>query len=179
MFSGHAGTGKTWCATEINRLAKVNGLKSYEAHFANGVKEAARYIGWNGQKNEAGRIFLQDIGRAGRKYNGSIWARNEFDSINSQVGFPFEVVTIDDWRFNNELSFVLEHEWLYKPITVRIIATDREILAGTEAYNDVSETELDTGNFDFLVENWKDTKLSAEYQLAEIFKVALKKYSSH
>jgi hypothetical protein len=178
LLSGHAGVGKTYCAEYLSTLAKKYELKLYAAHFANQVKATARFMDWDGKKDRAGRILLQRIGQVGREYDPLLWARLEFHSIDSQVGFPFEVVTIDDWRFVNELVYVKENEPLYKPITIRVVAPEREVLKGTPEYNDISETELDNFEFDYVVYNPPiEGNWAISTQLERIFLLEIQKYN--
>ena len=143
MFSGKAGTGKSWASDYAQKFCDEAGLKTFKAPLARGVKETATFMGWDGKKDEKGRVLLQEIGKAGRSYDQSLWSRSAFNHIEEQVGFPFDVVFIDDWRFKDEYDYVMKNQPLYKVVSVRMVAPIRESLIGKPSYYDESETALD------------------------------------
>lgn len=133
-FSGKMGVGKTTAAEYL--VDKYN-YKRFS--FAQPLKETARRLGWNGEKDAKGRRLLQELGLVLRNYDIDYW-------INCMViemqGYPFILNhTIDDVRFKNEA------EWVHSQggIVIRII---RDTGLETEAAKHVSETELD--NYDFM-----------------------------
>ena len=67
ILSGKAGAGKDTCGEYLVSL----GYKRYA--FADELKEIARELGWNGEKDEKGRTFLQELGSAGRNYDPDMW----------------------------------------------------------------------------------------------------------
>ncbi len=143
LITGKAGVGKTTLACilrdHINNNYKLN---SHIYNFAMKLKECARiYFGWNDDKDEKGRELLQNIGRVGRIYNKDIWAEFLLTRIWVENLIPPDIVIVDDWRFPNELEYLVK-QGIYKIVTVRIEAPEREVLKGTETYTDVSETSL-------------------------------------
>ena len=153
MFSGKAGVGKTFLSDMIQKWCDEVGLKTLKSPFAYGVKETASFMGWDGNKDIRGRKLLQSIGNVGRVYDEDVWVRNTFIRIEEQVGYPFDAIFIDDWRFTNEFAYVFNQEPLYQPITIRVSSDSREILRGTPEYLDVSETQLDNFDFDYTIHN--------------------------
>ena len=151
MFSGKAGVGKTYSANLAKIICDDIGLKTYRVSFAKGVKATANFMGWNGNKDNRGRVLLQKIGFIGREYDKDMWVRSAMEEVESSVGYPYDVIFIDDWRFRNEFDYINLNEPLYKPIAIRIEAPTRESLKETLERNDISEVELDT--FDFSMEN--------------------------
>jgi len=147
MFSGKAGTGKSWSSDSAQKFCDELGLKTFKSPFAYGVKAAATFMGWDGEKDARGRKLLQDVGKVGRAYDRNMWVSSSFIRIEEQVGYPFDAVFIDDWRFKNEYEYAIESEKLYKVIPIRLDAEDRESLKGTPEYDDISETELDKFEF--------------------------------
>lgn len=156
LLSGKAGVGKTYCANVLKRLLLERGLKADIFNFAYGVKQTALFMGWDYIKDEKGRKLLQGIGNSGRAYNEDIWVRYTFIRIEDQVGYPFDTVIVDDWRFNNELAYINKSELLYKPIRIRVDAVNRESLRYTAQWYDASETELDFNEFDYTIYNTID-----------------------
>jgi energy-coupling factor transporter ATP-binding protein EcfA2 len=144
LISGKAGVGKTTSANILKGIfATIYGYESYIGHFAGGVKEVARQMGWDGLKDERGRKLLQQIGGVGREYDINNWCSWLFDrELPSQLQFPYDIVLVDDWRFPNESLYVRSMPG-YNVFTVKIVAPEREILKGTPEYNDASETALE------------------------------------
>lgn len=157
MFSGKAGVGKTTAALTTVRLLQEAGntiLIPSIYHFAQGVKETAVNMGWDGVKDKKGRELLINIGQTGRAYDENTWAKSCLDEMVYDLGISNKsLMIIDDWRFPNELEYLKDSN-IFDVFTVRIFAEDREILKGTEAYNDVSETSLSDNpdDYDFFIE---------------------------
>ena len=73
--------------------------------FAKGVKDAARSLGWNGEKDEKGRRLLQLIGtECGREcIDPDIWVKKWKKTVNDYFfEHPTGIVVVDDLRFFNE-----------------------------------------------------------------------------
>ncbi len=164
LISGKAGVGKTTFAGLLSRVVHEN-----EDHksvvmthsIAWGVKQAATNMGWNGEKDVAGRRLLQGIGKIGREFNIDVWveiANKGITDTHYHFG-SFEdkglrYVWIDDWRFRNEAKWFKEMDYLYRLLFVRVIAPSREILKGTPEALDVSEVDLDDyAHFDVVIDN--------------------------
>jgi hypothetical protein len=152
LISGKAGTGKSTASKLLKYLLKKNRINSHTDLFARGVKMVAKSMGWNGIKDDAGRKLLQGIGNVGRDYDEDVWVRLVHSSQYECKEDDF--VIIDDWRFPNEYKFVKD----FCVATIRLYAPNREILKGTEYYNDVSETSLNDFRFDFVVNNTGNIK---------------------
>jgi len=156
LFSGKAGVGKTYCSDILLELLKNSGLKSAKFPFAYGVKATATFMGWDGKKDLRGRRLLQVIGQGGRAYNPNLWVHSTFVRIEESVGYPYDAVLIDDWRFINEYEYIMREQLLYKPVRIRVLAPEREILKGTPEYDEISEKNLDWFEFDHTIENTSD-----------------------
>ena len=156
MFSGHAGVGKSFCSDLAQKYCNELGLKTIKETLAKDVKSTAEFMGWRGTKDTAGRKLLQDIGKAGRAYDKDLWVQSVFYRLEASVGYPYDVVFIDDFRFMNEYEYVKDTMLLYKAVPIRVIAPDREVLVGTPEYNDISETEMDNQPFTLYLMNRKD-----------------------
>lgn len=156
LFSGKAGVGKTYCSQLLEQQIQKLEFSYFRSPFAYGVKDTARYMGWDGEKDDKGRKLLQDIGKIGRRYDKNLWVKQAFARIESDTAYPHSFIIIDDWRFRNEYSYIKNQLPLYKPIRIRVIAPEREILKNTKMYNDVSETELDNAKFDYVISNIED-----------------------
>lgn len=175
LISGKAGTGKSFSCALLQILAYDLGfLDCITASFAKELKRIAEYVfHWDGAKDDGGRKLLQDLGRVARDYNKDFWADYLLNEIqNHPVLYDF--VFIDDWRFPNEAKYFKENsDFIIK--TVRISSPEREMLRGTEAYNDVSETSLSDNpkDYDYFVDNSKD-RSELILELSKIFASIIK-----
>ncbi len=188
LLSGKAGTGKTLSANLLCEILDSMGSFDYaKMSIAKGVKDSAKNsFGWDGLKGEKGRRLLQDVGKTGRRYDRNIWIRMLADLVYS---YPVlhDFILIDDWRFPNELKYLARIED-FDTYTIRLEAPDREILKGTPAYNDSSETSLypcldetalssGGGFYDFAIDNSKE-KENLKAQLTNILLTILKETSN-
>lgn len=73
--------------------------------FADVLKGLARHLGWNGQKDEAGRKFLEDLGAGVRLHiNPAAWVWPIHDIlVEAQPGENF---VITDMRYLNEAEMI-------------------------------------------------------------------------
>jgi hypothetical protein len=100
-FAGLAQSGKT---TAANFIPGVKILS-----FADPVKQIAlSSFNWDGVKDEKGRRLLQVIGtECGRAYDNDIWIKKMRDQIKIYTPL-YNVIAIDDCRFDNESELVKE-----------------------------------------------------------------------
>jgi len=156
LVSGKAGVGKTTFANFVMKHLPPD-VKKYSAKgaFATIVKQVAKMMGWNGQKDDNGRKLLQNVGNVGREYNSDTWVGTLINFLMEVNIIPLDLIIIDDWRFPNELNWFLDKSLEYKVYTVRISAPSRESLKGTPYYNDVSETSLpdEPSNYNYYIDN--------------------------
>lgn len=152
LFSGRAGVGKTTCATILGKHLMHLRYKVNMDHFARPIKEmATKYFFWNGIKDIKGRKLLQDLGKLGRDFDEDVWVRYVCEQEENHLNDFF---IIDDWRFPNEYDFInkfgIHH--IYK---IKILAPNREILRGTDLYNDISESSLpeELDYYDIIINN--------------------------
>ncbi len=141
LVSGRAGEGKTTFCDICMEILLEQDIMSYKVPFAKGVKDTARFMGWDGEKDAKGRRLLQQIGNTGREYNPDIWAEQAVDDIEANSD-SFDVVFIDDWRFMNEGTQVVMNAY---PTTLKLrVIRPKEFhtLIGSVLYNDTSETGL-------------------------------------
>lgn len=157
LISGKAGVGKSTLAKLIQTEFSDRGFISVIVPMATGVKNAAvKCFGWDRKKDDNGRKLLQNIGRIGREYNVNLWVSTAMNgAINGGDIFSPDFIIVDDWRFPNEYEFITENYGNeYNIYRVKIISPNREVLSGTDAYNDYSETSLDDyTDFDFVFDN--------------------------
>lgn len=145
MVAGKAGSGKD----EVAKIICSHYKRAKRFAFADNLKCIARSLGWNGLKDERGRLFLQQLGAVGREYNPSVWIefvkwqiQDELYETNNNL------FVIPDFRFPNEYR-IIKHKW---PDTITIKLTGRASDLGSNA-NDISEHSLEHFPFDFVVDN--------------------------
>ncbi len=141
LVSGKAGSGKSTVAKLLLEEVTSLGYSAGIYGFADSLKDAAiDYFGWDGNKDEKGRILLQQIGRVGREYNKDLWVSNLVDEVmNKGLSSP-SVVIISDWRFPNEFKYI--EDLNFQTLAICVNAPNRETLKDTPYYNDISETSL-------------------------------------
>jgi hypothetical protein len=166
LVGGRAGEGKTTFANMCSNAFYYQGVPTAIGAFAKGVKETAKFMGWDGNKDDAGRRLLQNIGRAGREYNPDIWAERTLAIV-----LPWEVANkgscayfIDDWRFPNEDVVARRIFGIENVKTIRIVRPEKfHALLGLPTYNDSSETSLPLSyNYDYVINNIEDSLVILE-----------------
>lgn len=138
LFSGPIGSGKTYLSNRLKTKLDERGIEASIISFAQPIKEiAGNFFSWDGEKNEDGRILLQQLGDTGRNYRPTLWADYAEAHIqdkmyNTNVG----CIIIDDWRFPNEYTSLLE-SGLYAIYSIRV---ERYDLSPDNSH--ISETSL-------------------------------------
>lgn len=147
LFSGKAEHGKTTAANMLKKMLEDKGNKVVVTRYAYYLKDlAARYCGWNGEKDNYGRQLLQQL--------GTDIIRVKLNKPNFHVGRICEdieicqdyvdYVIIDDTRFTNEV-FYPKAIFGDKVIAVRVERDDpnfRSALSDEQLHH-ISETALD------------------------------------
>lgn len=96
-LAGYAKAGKDTCADAL----VSNGFSRIA--FADPLKDIARAIGWDGNKDDIGRQLLQDLGVSLRDFiSTSVWVERAEEAIEEIAG----PVVISDVRFPNEVAMV-------------------------------------------------------------------------
>ena len=158
MISGKSGSGKNALAAAFDKALKEKGNRVLTIAFGDLVKTFLKqYYGWNGEKDEAGRKLLQELGTEKvRTMFPTYWAEVVAEFIIATAA-DWDYVLIPDWRFANEYYTIADY-------------TSNTILIRVERYNDdgskwvnpdmtpeqlkhISENELEKFSFDYIVEN--------------------------
>lgn len=87
IINGYGGSGKD---TFVELVSKYN--KVYNFSSVDKVKEIAKIIGWNGEKNEKDRKFLSDLKKLTTQYNDMSFksikkAVNDFNTSDKEIMF--------------------------------------------------------------------------------------------
>ena len=130
---GAAGSGKDAAAA---RLVSHHGFTRFA--FADPLKDLARAIGWDGEKDEKGRKLLQDLGHNGRRILGEdVWV----DALDRDMHFRGFIptatnVVITDVRYENEVDLVRHYHGL-------LVRVDRPSLdTSAPMYQHPTETNI-------------------------------------
>lgn len=130
-ISGRARHGKdTFGSYLMNYLYKKYDKKVQKLAYADKLKEFAKEKGWNGEKDNNGRVLLQFIGTEwGREQiDKDIWIKKLEDRIQQDT----DIVVITDCRFLNEYFYWKRNN--YQVYAIEIIRLDK--------YGDFWESEL-------------------------------------
>ena len=92
---GLAGSGKDTAAKALYNLGYTR------AAFADELKFLALGFGWRGEKDERGRVLLQDLGMAARKHDPYHWIAY----VERWTGHK-KLVVYTDVRFQNEADYI-------------------------------------------------------------------------
>ena len=147
MLSGKAESGKNYIANMIYLLLSEKGYKSQFIAFADYLKFICKqYLGWDGNKDEDGRTYLQYVGTGVcRQYDDKFFSSKVIEFI-KLFGNRWDFIIITDLRFVSELLDVKSS--FDDVITVRVNRPGHESKLTEEQKINQSETELDEYFFD-------------------------------
>ena len=156
LVSGRIGSGKSTLASFMNEYFVAEGYNSKVFNFAYSLKLIAKKVfGWDGEKDEKGRVFLQNLGKSVRGLNPDYWVQNTQMVIENDKKYPFDVIIIDDWRYTNEVD-VLAKDPLNVVYKLRV-ACEKEVVNAHE-----SECSLPLDNTGYYFK-YHDVKYGTEY----------------
>lgn len=142
LISGLAGSGKDTSATILKECLEKHGQRVLITHYADLLKFICKnFFGWNGEKDEAGRTLLQQVGTdCIREQDPDYWV----DFVANLVRmFPdkWDFVIVPDVRFANEIDRIADAGF---PSThIHIVRPDLESKLTDEQKNHPSETSMD------------------------------------
>lgn len=149
-ISGKARHGKDTFAKMLKSILESKDKKVLILRYADYLKMICKdYFGWNGEKDEAGRTLLQQVGTNKiRAKDPDFWVKivNELITV---LEDDFDYFIIPDTRFPNEISYLKTHD--KKVVTVKVIRDNFESELTKEQKNHPSETALDDYKFDIIV----------------------------
>lgn len=152
-LSGKAEHGKTTAANYVLEELK-NDYRIGVIPLAKRMKEQAKMLGWDGQKDERGRRLLQEVSWPIKHYYGEdIYAKWCLDQA-KEAGLS--ILLIDDVRMLAEVNYFKEAEKngeIEKFVLVRIDRPGHVSKLTKKQLEDVSETQLDNYDFDYRINN--------------------------
>lgn len=151
-ISGKARHGKDVTATMLGKSLEDIGYSVLIAHYGDLVKYICKtFFNWDGEKNEAGRGLLQQVGTdVVREQNPDFWVNFVRDILRF---FPdkWDYVIIPDCRFPNEV-YVMKDEFK-DVIHIRVVRPSLISPLTAEQQAHISETALDDAAPDYLIYN--------------------------
>ena len=153
-ISGKAQNGKDTSAEIFKNELVIRGHSVLVIHQADLLRYICKaFFNWNGEKDEAGRTLLQQVGtNVIRKVEPDFWV----DFIAKVTGFfrdTWDYIIIPDTRFPNELEKLKAND--ANVFHVRVIRKDFKSPLTEEQQRHPSETALDGIESDFTLINDK------------------------
>lgn len=129
--------------------------------FADAVKQCAKDMGWNGEKDDNGRSGLIMIGDGARKYfDPLVWVKKAIEKLQmyhlNNVRRDDFVIFITDCRYPNEVDMLRDwaNENGVQSYALRVERPDHISKLTSEQLANESEVALDDyGQWDYIVEN--------------------------
>ena len=151
-ISGKAQNGKDTSAEIFKNELVIRGHSVLVIHQADLLKYICKaFFNWNGEKDEAGRTLLQQVGtNVIRKVEPDFWV----DFIAKVTGFfkdTWDYIIIPDTRFPNELEKLKADD--ANVFHVRVIRKDFKSPLTEEQQRHPSETALDNTPADYYIKN--------------------------
>ena len=153
-ISAKAEHGKTFTCNVLKEMCEEQGLSAAIIPLAGTLKEYARKLDWDGQKDDRGRSLLQELGPVLKHYHGGeCFARWAYERA---IRENIDVLLIDDMRLTEEVGFYdrmlaegkVEDYHLY-----RVVRPNYENRLNEKQRQDISETALDNYNFEKVLIN--------------------------
>lgn len=169
-IGGRAQHGKDTTAKMFYDCLVEQGYKAIIVHYADLLKFICRnYMGWNGEKDEAGRTLLQYVGtEVVREKRPNFWVDFVVDVI-SLLDDKIDFVIVPDTRFPNEIDRVRERGYPAAYIKVIRSAFDNRLTDAQKKHP--SETALDYTKPDHVLVNITLPQLKNDVEkLAKVLK---------
>lgn len=151
-ISGKAEHGKTFTCNVLKKRFEKQGLKVDIIPLASWLKEYAKKVDWDGEKDIKGRTLLQELGPVLKHYHGGdCFARWSYEQA---VKENLDILLIDDMRLLDEVEFydsIKDKVDDYK--LIRVTRPNYENRLTAEQRQDLSEIELDNYNFEISLIN--------------------------
>ena len=175
LISGKAGHGKDTFAGFLKDAMERDEKRATIIHYADLLKFICKqFFGWNGEKDEAGRTLLQQIGTDTiRSKDPDYWVRFVADMI----GFfsdHWDYVIVPDTRFPNEVTYIKER---FDAVHVKIVREGYENGLTDAQKTHPSETALDNILPDYTILNHTEDLDTLEHTAISFYEKELKERS--
>ena len=143
--SGKAQHGKDSTAEIIKNLLEENGKRVLRINYADFLKYlASQYLGWDGNKDEAGRTTLQQLGNEKVQRYPCFWVATVIN-IAKFFEHDYNYIIIADCRFPHDINRWREEGYTIIPIHVERLYFDNGLT--DEQKSHPTETALNGFNF--------------------------------
>ena len=154
VISGKARHGKDTVAMDVKEIYEGKGLKVINLSYGSYIKEYAKKISnWDGTEETKPRELLQELGTdvIRKKIDNDFFVRRICEDI-KVYSYYFDIITISDARFPNEL------EWPKKNfdnvINIRVIRDGYDSVLSEKEQKHLTEVALDEyNNYDYVIHN--------------------------
>ena len=154
VISGKARHGKDTIALDLKEIYEAKGLKVINLAYGSYIKEYAKRISnWDGLEETKPRELLQELGTEviRKKIDKDFFVRRICEDI-KVYSYYFDIITISDERFPNEL------EWPKKMfdnvINIRVIRNGYDSILSEKEQKHLTEVALDEyNNYDYVIYN--------------------------
>lgn len=154
VISGKARHGKDTVAMYIKEIYEERGQKVINLAYGSYIKEYARRISnWDGLEETKPRELLQELGTdiIRQKIDNDFFVRRICEDI-LVYSYYFDIITISDARFPNELEWPKER--FDDVVNVRVIRDGYETVLSEKEQKHLTETALDEYNsYDYVIHN--------------------------
>jgi hypothetical protein len=160
IISGHARAGKDTSANFMKEYFEENNKRVLIVHFADYLKFVCKqYMGWDGNKDDAGRTLLQYVGTDLIRSKNHRFLVDVVCGLSKMLDENFDYILVPDCRFPDEVE-VPKLDYNFKTISIRIVRLEKGIEFDNgmteEQKNHPSETALDNYKFDHYIYNGSD-----------------------
>ena len=154
VISGKARHGKDTVAMDVKEIYEGKGLKVINLSYGSYIKEYAKKISnWDGTEETKPRELLQELGTdvIRKKIDNDFFVRRICEDI-KVYSYYFDIITISDARFPNEL------EWPKKNfdnvINIRVIRDGYDSVLSEKEQKHLTEVAIDEyNNYDYVIHN--------------------------
>lgn len=153
VIAGKARQGKTTIANMINKYCQGNDMKSINLAFAHQIKEYAKKItDWDGRDETKPRELLQQLGTdlIRQEIDNEFFINRVIEDIKVYSYF-FDVVTIDDARFDLEINRIKEN--FSNATIIKVIRPDSDNILGNLSSHATEKGLTDDSLYDIIIEN--------------------------
>lgn len=149
-IGGKARSGKDTFGDTMKTALQKADKRVIRINYADYLKFiASEYYGWDGEKDEKGRTFLQQLGTNFRTVNREFLVQNML-SLLIAVQNDFDYAIIADCRYPNEIDELKKH---FSVLSIRINRTDYENGLTAEQKMHPTETAMDGYPFKCDIDN--------------------------
>ena len=146
-ISGKAQHGKDLSATILKEQLEQKGKKVLIVHQADYLKFICKeYFGWDGNKDEKGRNFLQETGTDKIRTRDCDFHVKILEIFINVFQYDYDYFIIADVRFPNEITYFEDRG--YEIYTMKVNRLNFENSLTEEQRNHASEIALDDYEFD-------------------------------